>query len=149
MRYIMWQPAVRYDMYCVLWTDIAGRQHGTTFDIEWHNYQKNGSGPQASDSWTVGGWFESGRDTDCPNWRLSWPFPVPGRKPIGLHFHLSQYFNTGHSIPHKLLQPGRHRVNTFPQEVRRNGEEKSPICGSSSVSGADFLFGLTFNAAMR
>jgi len=54
--------------------------------------------PQASGSSTVGDWFESGRDTDCLNWRLSWPIPVPGRKSIRLHCHLPQYCNTGPSI---------------------------------------------------
>ena len=62
-------------------------------------------------------------------------FPGLGCKPIGLHCHLPQYCNTGPSIFHTLLQPGRHRVNTFPQEVSRNGEENSPLCGCSSLSG--------------
>jgi hypothetical protein len=56
--------------------------------------------------------------------------------------HLSQYSNRGPSNFHTILQPGRHRVNTFPQEVRRNGKEKSPICGSSSVSGQTSCFAL-------
>ena len=58
-----------------------------------------------------------------------------------LKSHTQSFCLTFRRRPQHLytLQPGRQRLNTFPQEVRRNGEEKSRICCFPSSSPLGFV----------
>ena len=65
--------------------------------------------------------------------------PQNGTNLKPLLYHLISYFNLGRSVLHTVLQHDRRRLNTFPEEVKRNSIETSHIrCSSFSTRGFDW-----------